>query len=41
VPMKRAADVDEIARAALFLSTADSSYVAGVDLFASGGGGVV
>jgi len=41
VPMKRAADVEEIARAALFLSCADSSYVAGADLFASGGGGQV
>lgn len=37
VPMKRIGRADEIARAALFLGSADSSYVVGVDLNVDGG----
>ena len=37
VPLKRAAEVDEIARAALWLLSDEASYVTGAILDASGG----
>jgi NAD(P)-dependent dehydrogenase (short-subunit alcohol dehydrogenase family) len=37
VPMGRFAESEEIAKAALFLASEDSSYVAGVELFVDGG----
>jgi NAD(P)-dependent dehydrogenase (short-subunit alcohol dehydrogenase family) len=37
VPLGRVADPDEIASVALFLASDDSSFVAGVELFADGG----
>ena len=36
-PMKRIGTADEIARAALFLASDDSSYIAGIDLAVDGG----
>ena len=41
VPMGRMGDPDEIARAALFLASGDSSFVTGIELFADGGRGQV
>ena len=41
VPAKRYGTADEMARAALFLASSDSSYIAGADLFADGGFGSV
>lgn len=41
VPMKRQGRAEEMATAALFLASSDSSYVAGADLFADGGFGQV
>jgi len=38
-PMKRMGTVDEMAKAALFLASSDSSYITGVDLKADGGMG--
>ena len=37
VPMGRFGSADEMAKAALFLASSDSSYVVGADLFADGG----
>jgi NAD(P)-dependent dehydrogenase (short-subunit alcohol dehydrogenase family) len=37
VALKRLGTVDEMARAALFLCSDDSSYVVGAELFADGG----
>src|SRR6266404_5757540 len=37
VPMGRMAESDEIAKAALFLASDDSSFVTGIELFADGG----
>ncbi len=41
VPMGRMGGSDEIARAALFLASDDSSFVTGIELFADGGRGQV
>lgn len=41
IPMGRMAEPDEIARAALFLASEDSSFVTGIELFADGGRGQV
>jgi NAD(P)-dependent dehydrogenase (short-subunit alcohol dehydrogenase family) len=41
VPLKRAGKPEEVANAVLFLATAESSYVAGVDLKVDGGMGQV
>jgi NAD(P)-dependent dehydrogenase (short-subunit alcohol dehydrogenase family) len=41
IPMGRMGDADEIARAALFLASDDSSFVTGIELFVDGGRGQV
>jgi NAD(P)-dependent dehydrogenase (short-subunit alcohol dehydrogenase family) len=37
IPMGRMGKVDEIAKAALFLASDDSSFVTGIELFVDGG----
>jgi NAD(P)-dependent dehydrogenase (short-subunit alcohol dehydrogenase family) len=37
IPMGRVAEADEIAKAALFLASDDSSFINGAEIFADGG----
>ena len=37
IPMGRVGDPDEIAKAAVFLASDDSSFVTGIELFVDGG----
>jgi NAD(P)-dependent dehydrogenase (short-subunit alcohol dehydrogenase family) len=37
IPMGRMGQADEVAKAALFLASADSSFVTGIELFVDGG----
>jgi NAD(P)-dependent dehydrogenase (short-subunit alcohol dehydrogenase family) len=39
IPMGRMGESDEIAKAALFLASDDSSFVTGIELFVDGGRG--
>ncbi|HZD47883.1 MAG TPA: SDR family oxidoreductase, partial [Silvibacterium sp.] len=37
IPMGRMGEADEVAKAALFLASDDSSFVTGIELFVDGG----
>jgi NAD(P)-dependent dehydrogenase (short-subunit alcohol dehydrogenase family) len=41
IPMGRIGEPDEVAKAAVFLASDDSSFVTGIDLFVDGGRGQV
>jgi NAD(P)-dependent dehydrogenase (short-subunit alcohol dehydrogenase family) len=41
IPMGRIGEPDEIAKAAVFLASDDSSFVTGIELFVDGGRGQV
>jgi NAD(P)-dependent dehydrogenase (short-subunit alcohol dehydrogenase family) len=41
IPMGRMGESDEIAKAALFLASDDSSFVTGIELFVDGGTGQI
>jgi NAD(P)-dependent dehydrogenase (short-subunit alcohol dehydrogenase family) len=41
IPMGRMGKSDEIAKAALFLASDDSSFVTGIELFVDGGRGQI
>jgi NAD(P)-dependent dehydrogenase (short-subunit alcohol dehydrogenase family) len=41
VPLGRIGTADEVAKAALFLGSDDSSFVAGVELFVDGGSAAI
>jgi NAD(P)-dependent dehydrogenase (short-subunit alcohol dehydrogenase family) len=41
IPMGRIGEPDEVARAAVFLASDDSSFVTGIELFVDGGRGQV
>ncbi len=41
IPMGRMGESDEIAKAALFLASDDSSFVTGIELFVDGGRGQI
>jgi NAD(P)-dependent dehydrogenase (short-subunit alcohol dehydrogenase family) len=41
VPLGRLGTADEVAKAALFLASDDSSFVAGIELFVDGGSAAI
>ena len=41
IPMGRMGEPDEVAKAAVFLASNDSSFVTGIELFVDGGRGQV